>query len=117
MRRQVQDYYRRHGIPPERATRADEVLALLRINTPQALARAEELVGKPIERCPSAVPPWPPKPVGKAPGDPRILRVDFPPGQHQIVRIGMTRQQLLSRGVTRQNILKWTKVGRIQWSK
>ena len=29
----------------------------------------------------------------------------------------MTRQQLLSRGVTRQNILKWTKVGRIQWSK
>ena len=115
--REVENYLVRHGVPLERVTKVDLVLALLRINTPKALVEAERLVGKPITRGPSAVPPWPPKPISGLPrSSTKIIRVDFPPGQHQMVKVGMTRDQLLARGVTRQNIFRWTRTGRIRWS-
>lgn len=115
---QIEEYLVSHNVPLNRITRADLVLVLLRINTPEALVEAERIVGKPIAKCPSAMPPWPPKPISEPRArQAKIIRVDFPPGQHQVVRIGMTREQLLARGVTRQNLFKWTRTGRVKWSK
>lgn len=112
--RDVGAYVEAHGLTS--MLRADLVLMLLRIGTPEALRRAEKLAGVAITRCPPAVPPWPPKPVQRTPAAPRVTaRVPNNPlvrssGAYQRfaqVKVGMTVEQLLSRGITRRDIRCW----------
>jgi hypothetical protein len=111
----VTEYLRAHGLAAP--SRADVVLALLRVNTQQSLAAAEGIVGRPVTRCPPAIPLWPPKPVVRAPRAPRVKAVGRNPclptsgafQRYRTVRVGMTRDQLLARGVTHRDLRKWAK--------
>ena len=118
----VDAYFAAQRIDLRNVLRVDLVLALLRIGDKDCLERVQELTGKPITRCPSAVPPWPPKPPAKRPS--RALRVtkigDAPAastGMHdrfRQVRLGMTQEQMIARGVTVRDIRYWKKTGRIE---
>lgn len=114
-REAVAEYLRVLGL--EEPSRADLVLALLRVNTPQSLAAAEGIVGRPVTRCPPSIPPWPPKPVAKAPRAPTVRKVARNPclpttpafQRYREVRVGMTRDQLLARGITHRDLRKWAR--------
>lgn len=112
------DYLEAHGLTVGTASRADLILALLRINTPEALGEAQELAGCAIRRCPPAVPPWPPKPIQQAPenSEPKVRWVakDNPclqstPAWSRFtrIRVGMTREHLRQRGVTARDLRRW----------
>jgi len=92
------------------------VLCLLRINTQAALHHVEALVGKPIEYC-KPVYHWQAVPVNRAelPGDHRrVLRVAEQPElksgrrswlrRYHLLKVGLSVEQLLRRGVTRNDI-------------
>jgi hypothetical protein len=114
MQKSLDEYFAEHGIAEP--SRADTVLALLRINTPEALRAAEVIVGRPISRCPPCIPPWPPKPVQRAP-TPRVVRVgdnphypsSSPHHRFSQVKVGMTLDQLARRGISRRDIREWVK--------
>jgi hypothetical protein len=118
LKKQLDQYMREHKITEP--TRADLVLAYLRINTPLALDRAQQIMGKPITRCPPAIPPWPPKPVQKK-QVPIVARVDQSRfswtvrTSHRKIKPGMTRDQLRTNGLSSRDILDWTRSGRIEW--
>lgn len=103
--------------------RADTVLALLRIGTREALSEAELIVGKPITRCPPAVPPWPPKPA-RSEEHRVVVRVERNPclpttdafQRFKKIRVGMTEPQVLRRGVTKRDIRRWSKSRAIELS-
>lgn len=117
----LQGYLVDHGI--SHPCDADVVVALLRIGTPQALARAEKLLGRPITRCPTGIPPWPPKPATRAPAKPRVARVAPNPclpttgafQRFQLIHQGMTEDQLRRRGLSRRDVRLWTKAKHIEW--
>jgi hypothetical protein len=71
LKTKVSEYFAKERIEVRDVLRVDLVLALLRIGTPDAMERVPELTGKAITRCPSGVPPWPPKPVASFPHAPR----------------------------------------------
>ncbi len=115
-----------HALPLDALLRVDAVLILLRIADSnatlreQALERVAELTGKAITRCPSAMPPWPPRPVARHPvqvvATARANDCSENTDMHRrydIVKVGMTREQLLSRGVTVRDISVWVRQGRI----
>lgn len=106
--------------------RADEVLHLVRLNTPEALRLAEAILGKPITRCPPCIPPWPPLPVRKASrvaskvswkssSNPHSPSSDAFARFNQ-VRVGMTTERLLLRGILHRDIRLWKKIGVIKFS-
>ncbi len=104
-------YFRENNVA--NPTRVDEVLALLRINTPESLAEAERAVGRPVTRCPPAIPPWPPKPVSAKPRAPVVQRVlPSPSKKQQMVKPGWTEEQIVQRvGATRRDVRHWIKQG------
>ena len=129
LRLAVEDYFEKNHIPLGASLRTDVILALVRMNTPEARSAAEQLLGKKITTYPAAVPPWPPKPVSK----PKIQKVSIVrertynrkgkwamPKKTQekfsMVRPGMTREQLVARGVPSRDLSRWTKSGNIVWS-
>jgi hypothetical protein len=101
---------------------ADKVLMLLRAGD---LSAAEELVGKPITRCPAWVPQWPPLPVASRRSEPRVVRVGRNPclpttdafQRYKVVRVGMTKKQLLARGLSHRDIRIWVNGGHVEFSK
>lgn len=108
-------YYREHCIP--NPSRADRVLALLRTNTPEALAEAEAIVGRPIKVCPPGIPPWPPKPASAAPREPKVTRVQRGTSSKKLeqVKVGWTIPQVIDRlGVTRRDVKYWQSRGYLE---
>lgn len=103
------------------SSQADVVLELLRCGD---IDLVEEIMGRPITRCPPAVPPWPPKPVARRSAPER--RVDFvgvnsnlPNSKlfrdFSILRRGMTESQILARGISRRDLRHWIKKGMLTW--
>lgn len=101
--------------------KVDIVLALLQENTPESIQAAEDLAGIRITRCPPAVPPWPPHPVRRSDGEPRVksvrkvqvktLRVRQ---QFAEVKVGRTVREIVSRGVDKRHIRKWVADGTVE---
>ena len=117
---ELEAYFKEHGIA--QPSRADVVLALLRINTPDSLRAAEVLAGVAIERCPPWAPPWPPKPVQRRP-QPRVVRMrtdnpHYPSSElharFRLVRLGMTVEQMMARGITKRDIRQWIKLSALE---
>lgn len=110
-------------LKPDSMLRVDVVLMLLRIGDKEALERVQELTGKSILKCPSAVPPWPPKPVERSAVVPKVTTIaDNPclPGtdmfyRYNLVKKGMTREQLISRGCQARDIRLWKSNGHIKF--
>jgi hypothetical protein len=117
-------YMADHRITPEHVLRADAVLMLLRINSAEALERVRELAGKPITRCPTGMPPWPPRPVAAVRREPRVSRVAPNPclpatdmhRRYGLVKVGMSRQQLISRGCQPRDIRIWQSAGHVSFT-
>jgi len=122
----VGEYADAHNLPLNALLRVDAVLILLQIADrdatlrEQALERVAELTGKAITKCPSAVPPWPPRPVARHPV--QVVAAVQPNDCYEntdmhkrfgTVRVGMTREQLLAHGVTVRDISLWIKKGKI----
>lgn len=128
LKSQLVRYFEFHRIDPGSATSADTVLAYLRINTPLSLRYAEKIMGKKITVCPAAVPPWPPKPVAKKPRDAVVASVKYRPAKNgkelprktvekfSLVKKGMTKNNLMAKGLSKRDVTRWTKSGCITWS-
>lgn len=124
LKQRLDAYFTLQHVDLRHVLRVDLVLALLRIGGEDALERASELTGRPITKCPSAVPPWPPKPPPLRAALPRVTKIGEPPsegtemhGRFMWVRVGMTREQLLRRGITPRDIRYWEKTDRLEFSK
>jgi hypothetical protein len=126
LKSEVNRFLRAHGHPP--ILPVDVVLACLSIGTEEALKHVEQIMGRPITKCPSAMPPWPPKPVGES-REPRITRIDWPKKtangkawpvniatQVAKLKVGMTKEQIVRKHVSWRNASKWTGQGYIKWS-
>lgn len=122
----VSEYVQDHQLEPAKLLRVDLVLVLLRVGHPEALQRVAELTGKAITACPSGMPPWPPKPPARSPGSPaaKIIHVVENPCPPQtdmhrrfgLVKKGLTREQLIGRGVQSRDIRYWQAKGHIKFS-
>jgi hypothetical protein len=116
----LREYLEAHHVRWIEASRADRVLGLLRINTPDSLKAAEELVGRAITRCPAAIPTWPPLPVQRVPKRTVVAVGENPclPGSDGFgyfgqLRVGMTEDQLIQRGIPQRWIRIWTRGGHV----
>lgn len=119
----VATYVVDHGMFSRDMLRVDLVLVLLRIGGEEALQRVAELTGKAITRCPSAMPPWPPKPIQSAPRGVVVTKITQPyPGSAGTVmaqryaglKLGMTQEQILARGITLRDLRVWKSKGHIE---
>jgi hypothetical protein len=113
-------YFAQQRIDARDVLRVDIVLALLRLGE---LERVQELTGRPITKCPSGVPPWPPVPPKATARSPVVSMIGTPPcastemaARFASVRKGMTKAQLLARGVTQRDIRYWEKTKRIEFT-
>jgi hypothetical protein len=124
LRRQVGGYIEAHRLEPEHLLRIDVVLALLRINSRDSLEAAEKLTGRPITRCPPQLPPWPPVPVRPPQGVARVIKIARNPclpttpafQRYRLVKLGLTREQLLVRGVTARDLRVWMRAGHLEFT-
>lgn len=123
LRSTVDEYFESQPQITGRTNVADDVLALLRIGTREARNMAEELMGRPITKCPSAVPPWPPRPVARPPQKQKLTRVDRNPclpttpafQRYKLLTVGMTKDQALGRGISRRDLRVWEKNGHLEF--
>lgn len=123
----VDRYVVQHRLDVKKFLPVDLVLILLRIGTKEALERATELTGKPITRCPSGMPPWPPKPTmapppcSREPVVSRVVENPCPPStdmhrRFATVRKGLTKEQLIARGCQVRDIRYWQNKGHIEFT-
>jgi hypothetical protein len=117
----LRDYFRQNRVHLPSVCKADVILALLRMGR---RPEAEELLGKPITVCPPAVPPWPPKPVEKprarGPVVSKVKRNPFTLGtkaheKYNRIQVGMTRNQVISKGITYQQVYHWRRDGYLKF--
>lgn len=101
------------------------MLALLRIDTRESRRLVEDVLGLKIRLCPPGIPPWPPKPVQRKLAASCVASYRTPNPclpttgafrRYALIRRGMTEEQLRRRGVTRRDILRWTKLGYLEWT-
>lgn len=102
-----------------RLSQADLVLALLRVNTRDALDCAERLVGRPILICPPALRGSPRlrNSSEKTPDDRMVTMVRHNPclpttdafQRFRQIRCGLTVRQLMTRGLSRRDLRKFTR--------
>lgn len=121
----IDRYFADHHIDPLRSQQADVVLGLLHIGTPESMDMVAEIMGKPITRCPPAVPPWPPKPVVKKDRSERRLafvgeNLNLPTSKlfqdFRLLKKGMTEVEIRARGISLRDLRHWAKKGLIAWS-
>lgn len=115
-------YFESSAIPIDKATKVDVVLGLLRLGGKDARQLAQQLAGVPIRIFPATPPPWPPKPVAKVSKTVLIRRGDNPClpttdafQRYRRLRVGMTREQLIARGLTTRDLTDWSKRGHIEF--
>lgn len=122
----VSAYAEEHRLNVQAFLPVDLVLILLRIDHAEAPGRVAELVGKPITVLPSAMPPWPPMPVRRcaARPEPKVSVVKpnpCPPTtdmhrRYSLVRKGLTREQLISRGCQPRDLRYWQNKGHVEFT-
>lgn len=127
----VDGYLSMHGLEPQLLGRTDLALVLLRVADGaaddfvrrEALGRFAELTGRAITKCPSAMPPWPPKPVAGRPRGMVFTRVVQPyPGhkntdmarRYSSLKVGMTQEQAMAHGITARDIRVWKDKGHVE---
>lgn len=128
------------GLEAAGVYQCDLVVALLRVNTPEALSAAEAIVGRRIERCPPGLRRLPER-VTLAEGIERVLRtigltggsggdnrrfvrvepnLQLPTtdswGRYRIIKVGMTVGQFLARGGSRRDVREWAAAGKVSLS-
>jgi len=116
-------YLAEHKIEARTLLPVDAILMLLRIGTKEALEHVQELTGKPIQKCPAAVPPWPPKPVARSTG-PRLAFIAPNPcmvstdmhRRYDLLKIGFSKEQLLARGIQMRDLRVWHKADHIRFT-
>lgn len=119
MDQELQKYFREQGVSGT-PCQADVVLAYLRMGRTED---AEKALGRPITRCPAGIPPWPPRAVPRGPAVPKLSAVRQNPclpttdafRRYAHVKVGMTETQLFSRGITRRDVTRWTRLGYLEW--
>lgn len=118
----VDRYFQNAAIPPSLITKTDLVLALLRIDDPEAREAAERISGVPIKVLPPGMPPWPPLPVGKRPRKILIRREPNPClpttdafQRYRRLKVGATRDQLMTLGITSRDLNDWSRRGVIEF--
>jgi hypothetical protein len=119
---QLDEYFYEAGVPVDLITKTDIALALLRIRAPGAREAAEQLIGVKVKVLPSGVPPWPPKPVTKVQRKTLVRRAPNPCARsssawkrYEEMRVGMTRDQILARGISTRDLCDWTRKGAIEF--
>jgi hypothetical protein len=121
---EVSAYIERHHLDPQVMLRVDLVLILCRLDGVDARKALAELTGRAITRCPSGMPAPYAAPAQKKRGS-MVVKVHAPNpctgvamrGRYEIVKVGMTRDQLLRRGVTKRDLRYWTDLGYIEITK
>jgi hypothetical protein len=121
LRKQLELYFSHVGTSGPLST-IDFALALLRINTEESLRAAESITGLTIKVYPSGLPPWPPKEAAVQ-RSPVLVRIERNPclpttdafQRYRKLRIGMTAEQLVARGVTKRDLRLWARAGRIRF--
>ena len=121
VRMAVEDYFEKNRISRQFAVRADVLLALVRINTPETRAAAETLLGMKVSPLP---PMW-----ARENRTPRVSVIrersygrskrTMPTKTEKrfnLIRVGMTRDQIVKKGVPPRDVSRWTKSGNIVWS-
>lgn len=121
-----------HGLYADQLMRVDLVLILLRLADAAApgsgvredyLERIAELTGKAITKCPTAMPPWPPKPVDRPPKGTTLAKAASPypcskssdmARRYSLLKVGMTVEQIMAKGVTARDLRHWKNKGFIE---
>lgn len=120
IQRRVDDYLRERGV--ERPLEVDVALALL--NVEGGRPHAEKMLGLRVTQCPAAIPPWPPRPARREARGPSVQSVRQPnpclptTDAHRrfaLVRVGMTKDKLLAKGVTVRDLRVWQQRGWMTW--
>ena len=128
LRKSVEDYFDRYRIPLRLVMRTDITVALLRVGTPEAVEVAEEILGRKISATVGQLFKERKPPVAKGPPKVSIVhqrtynrkgRWTMPKrteDRFQRICVGMTKDQLVTRGIPLRDITRWTKAGNIVWS-
>jgi hypothetical protein len=115
------EYLRRNGFTGE-VRRADYVLALLRLGKTETAA----LMGKPLKASAEEIEQLPPGPSAVSP---TVEAVDVPKvGQVRgftdrtrqrmiAIQPGMTKHQVMKLGITKKELYRWTRSGRVKWKR
>lgn len=119
-RERLDGYFKAQGVRAADTCPADWALAAVRMGL---YSLAGDVLGVTVTHCPSAVPPWPPRPVRREPRGPCVASVAKDPPlpqrvlpKYRQVKVGMTKEQLRSRGLDGRDIRIWTQRGHIQWT-
>lgn len=113
----LSEYFASQRVPISRVLRVDLAVALLRIDTAEARMHAQELTGCAVQKCPSGLPPWPPRPVTHRHKPVKVKLLVVNPcrvgtdahRRYGMLRVGMTQDQLRARGITQRDVEHWTK--------
>lgn len=117
-RKAISGYLLSNLIKLEHLTVADIALAFLRMGD---FATVKQLTGVTVKKLPACIPPWPPKPVINKPRQVVTRKKDAYLGtinardRYSRVRLGMTIEQLRSRGVSVRDIKSWTNRGLLEF--
>lgn len=117
----LSDYFDSNGMPMDQLVPVDIVLGLLRIGTPEARDTAQRISGVDIQVLPAVKPPWPPKPVSRGPTDVLVRKTEgaYPKhsrvfARYSLLRVGMTRDKILAKGITTRDLSDWKRMGFIE---
>jgi hypothetical protein len=119
----LEAYFDSLRVDANQVRRVDIIMALLRMGSEEGRRLAEKLAGRAIQKCPPAVPPWPPKPVAHVPrevvvkvGENKFTSGGTASERFGKIRRGMTREELRRKGLSSRDLFDWTAAGMIEWA-